>query len=201
MLFWTNRFAAMAVFGIALAGCDAGSQYKAAKDLPKPAEGDGHSHGEHVHGPHGGDIVELGKEEFHAEFLVDGKSHTVKVYLLGPDAKTAATTDAAEITIAPEGDMPPFVLKPAEGQPAGKASEFVLADEKIAHDLMDAGFVHGDLKIKIAGTAYNGHLDVHFDGDHAHDHGKEEQKKDDKPADSPTPIEPEKPAETKAEPK
>lgn len=194
------RFAALAVLGVALAGCNSGGDFKPVKELPKAAHDDhGHSHGEHAHGPHGGELVELGKEEYHAEFLLDGKTHTLKVFLLGPDAKTAATTDAAEITIASEGGGAPLTLKPAEGQPAGKASEFVLTDEKIVHDLNEAGFIHGDLKVKIGGTPYSGHLDAHFD--HDHDHGKEEMKKDDKSSESPTLIEPEKPAETPAEPK
>lgn len=199
MVSWMNRFAAVAVLGMALAGCNSGGDYKPVKDLPKAAHEDhGHSHGEHAHGPHGGELVELGKEEFHAELVVDGKTHTLKVFLLGPDAKTAATTDAAEITIAPEGGAA-ITLKPAEGQPEGKASEFSLSDEKVVHDLNEAGFIHGDLKVKIGGTPYNGHVDAHFD--HDHDHAKEEAKKDDKTADSPTLIEPEKPAETPAEPK
>jgi hypothetical protein len=199
MLSWTNRFAAVAVLGVALAGCNSGGDFKAVKDLPKAAHDDhGHSHGEHAHGPHGGELVELGKEEFHAEFVVDGKAHTLKVFLLGPDAKTAATTDASELSIVPEGGTP-IILKAAEGQPEGKVSEFALTDEKIVHDLNEAGFIHGDLKVKIGGTPYNGHLDAHFDEDH--DHGKEEMKKDDKASDSPTLIEPEKPAETPADPK
>lgn len=198
MLRWTDRWAAVAVLGLAVAGCNSGGDFKAVKELPKAADDHGHNHAEHAHGPHGGELVELGKEEYHAEFLVDGKTHSVKVYLLGPDAKTAATTTAVDITIAPEG-KPAFTLKPAEGQPEGMVSEFVLADEKVVHDLMDAGFIHGDLKVKIGGTPYNGHLDAHFD--HEHEHAAEGAKMDDKSAESPTPIEPEKPAEPKPETK
>ncbi len=188
MLRWTNRLAALAVLGVGLVGCDGGGAYKSTKELPVP-KADAHGHDEHAHGPHGGELVELGKEEFHAELVVDEKAHAIKAYLLGPDAKTAATTDAAELTIVMEDGKSSFVLKPAEGQPAGMAAEFVLADEKVVHDLLDAGFIHGDLKIKIGGTSYNGHLDVHFHGDH--DHG-DEMKKEDKPAETPTLIEPEK---------
>ncbi len=192
MVVWTRRIALVAAFGMMLAGCGDGGNYKAAKDLP-PAGHDehGHSHGEHAHGPHGGELVELGKEEFHAELVVDDLDHVIKVYLLGPDAKTAATTDAPELSIVPEGATAAWALKPAEGQPAGMVSEFVLADEKIVHDLLDAGFVHGELKIKIGTTPYIGHLDVHFEEKPDHDHAAE-KKPEQKPAESPTPIEPEK---------
>lgn len=190
MLRWTNRLAALAVLGVGLVGCTGEGNFKPVKELPK-ATHDEHAHGEHAHGPHGGELVELGKDEFHAELVVDGKAHAIKAYLLGPDAKTAATTDATDLTIVSEDGKSSFALKPAEGQPEGKASEFVLADEKVVHDLLDAGFIHGELKIKIGGTPYNGHLDVHFHGDHDDDHGAE-MKKDEKPADSPTLIEPEK---------
>lgn len=190
MMLWMRRWAVGSALGMLLAGCGDGGNYKAVKDLPEAGHEE-HGHGEHAHGPHGGELVELGKEEFHAEIVVDDKSHALKVYLLGPDAKTAATTDATELSIAPEGATTAWVLKPAEGQPEGMASEFVLADEKVVHDLLDAGFIHGELKIKIAGTPYNGHVDAHFDADHDHDHS-EEMKKDEKPSESPTPIEAEK---------
>ncbi len=191
MLRWTKQFAALTVLGVGLLGCNGGGEYKPAKDLPVPkADAHDHGHDEHAHGPHGGELIELGKEEFHAELIVDGKSHSLKVYLLGPDAKAAATTDATEVIVVPEGAKEGLVLKPAEGQPEGNVSEFVLVDEKAVHELVEAGFIHGDLKIKIGGTPYNAHLDVHFHGDD-HDHG-DEKKKDEAPAGSPTPIEPEK---------
>lgn len=188
----TKWFAVVAMLGVGLVGCSDSGNYKSAKELPQAGhEEHGHNHDEHAHGPHGGELIELGKEEFHAELLLDGKSHTVKVFLLGPDAKTAATSDATELTVVMEGGKSSFVLKPAEGQPEGMAAEFVLVDEKVVHDLLDAGFIHGELKIKIGGTPYNAHLDVHFHDDPDHDHG-DEMKKDDKPADGPTLIEPEK---------
>ncbi len=192
MLVWTRRFAAVSVLSAMLAGCGNGGNYKPVKELPQAAHDEhGHNHDEHAHGPHGGELVELGKEEFHAELIVDDKTQTVKVYLLGPDAKTAATTDATELSVVPEGAKAAWVLKPAEGQPEGKASEFVLADEKAVHELLDAGFIHGELKVKIGGTPYNAHLDVHFHGEADHD-AAAEMKKDEKPTESPTLIEPEK---------
>lgn len=190
MAVWTRRFAAASALTVLLVGCGDGGNFKPVKELPQAGHEE-HGHDEHAHGPHGGELIELGKEEFHAELIVDDKTHSLKVFLLGPDAKTAATTDAPELSIVPEGATTAWVLKPAEGQPEGMVSEFVLVDEKVVHDLLDAGFLHGDLKIKIGGTPFNAGLDIHFHGDHDHDHG-DEMKKEEKPAESPTPIEPEK---------
>src|SRR5687768_7475184 len=86
-----------------LIGCDTPqSEFKPAAQLPAAAHDD-HAHGEAAEGPHHGSLVELGAEEFHAEIVVDAKAHALKLYLLGPDGKTAASTSAAEATIAVEG--------------------------------------------------------------------------------------------------
>ncbi|HTN02959.1 MAG TPA: hypothetical protein VL132_13825, partial [Planctomycetaceae bacterium] len=69
---------------------------------------------------------------------------------------------------------------PLEGEGEGKASKFELADEKVVHDLLDAGFLHGSLKVQIGEKAYEGHIDAHFD--HDHDDHKDEKPAADKPA-------------------
>lgn len=170
-----------------LIGCGPTAEYKTNEQLQSER---GHEH-EHDHehggaaGPHGGALVELGEEEYHAEVVVDEKTHSLVVYLLGKDAKSASPIAATELTVGLGGEKSvtlKAVTQAEDGE--GKASKFELADEKVVHDLLDAGFLHGSLKVQIGEKAYEGHIDAHFD--HDHDHA------DEKPADKPA-------GETKAE--
>lgn len=178
-LTWVSM-AALGLFG-AVIGCDGGkSDYKKADDLKKaPALHDEHEHG--AKGPHGGSLVELGDEEFHAEVVLDHDAHALRVFVLGKDAKTASPTAATELSVHPEG-KDPITLKaaPQEGDGDGKSSRFELIDEKLVHDILDAKFLHGDLKITIGDKPYSGHIDMHLDDVH-HEHKDEAKKEDGKP--------------------
>ncbi|WLD14380.1 hypothetical protein [Planctellipticum variicoloris] len=166
-----------------LIGCGPTAEYKTNEQL-KTERGDDHDHDDHGHGaagPHGGSLVELGEEEYHAEVVVDEKTHSLVVYLLGKDAKTASPIAATEVTVGLGGDKSATLkAAPLEGEGEGKASKFELADEKVVHDLLDAGFLHGSLKVQIGEKAYEGHIDAHFD--HDHDDHKDEKPAADKPA-------------------
>ncbi len=160
-------------------GCDKQSDYKPVGDVKKAPALPDHSHG--AKGPHGGGIVELGDEEYHAEVLVDHDSESVIVYVLGKDAKTAEAVAAADLSIALEGKEP-LTLKAASqsGDGEGKASKFSLVDHDLVHTLMDAGFLHGDLRITIADKPYIGHIDYHLDGSSHDEHGHDEHAHDEK---------------------
>lgn len=167
---------AMGLLGGAV-GCDgAKSDYKKADDLKKaPAVHDDHGHGEK--GPHGGSIVELGEEEFHAEIVLDHDAHALRVFVLGKDAKTAEPTSATEVIVAIEGkDAVTLKAAPQEGDGEGKSSRFELVDEKLVDAILDAKFLHGDLRIAIGDKPYSGHIDMHLD-DVQHEH-KDDMKKD-----------------------
>lgn len=150
-------------------GCNGSSDYKtpsAIKANPLPD----HGHGEK--GPHGGGIVELGEEEFHAEIVVDHDDHKLIVYVLGKDAKTPEAVAGTEITMTPEGkDALTLKAAPQTGDAEGKASKFELVDDALVHALLDAGFLHGDLRITIGEKPFLGHVDYHLDGGH-HDHAE-----------------------------
>ena len=57
----------------------------------------------------------------------------------------------------------------------------MLVDHDLVHTLMEAGFLHGDLRISIGDKPYIGHIDYHLDGsahdEHGHDEHKEGEKK------------------------
>lgn len=171
---------AMGLLGGAV-GCDGGkSDYKKADDLKKaPAVHDDHGHGEK--GPHGGSIVELGEEEFHAEIVLDHDAHILRVFVLGKDAKTAEPIAATEITVAVEGkDAVTLKAAPQEGDGDGKASRFELIDEKLVHDILDAKFLHGKVQLTIGDKPFSGKIDMHLDDVH-HEHKHEAKKDDAKP--------------------
>lgn len=187
---WNGWLVVVAMTGLLAAGCDGSkSEFKTAKELNTGKGHDEHDH-DHDAGPHGGAIVELGADEYHAEIVVDGKAHALRVYMLGPDAKTAAPVAATELKIATE-DNQTLTLKaaPQTGETEGKASLFELADEKAVDGLEKAGYLHGSLQIEIGGKAYRGDVDAHFDGGSHEDHKEEAHKDepaapagDDKPA-------------------
>src|SRR5690242_11563731 len=57
-----------------------------------------HDHGA-AQGPHGGDVVGLDTENYHAEVTHDAASNRVGVYILGDDATTVVPLDAKSVTI------------------------------------------------------------------------------------------------------
>jgi hypothetical protein len=172
------------MFGLA-AGCNQQTgDFKTAKQINEGKKAAGQPHEHESEGPHGGAIVELGDEEYHAEVVIDPKTYTLSVYLLGKDAKTATPIAAEEVTVVTEDDSK-LKLKavPQDGESGGKASKFELAEEATVGPIAKAGFLHGALKLEIDGKPYGGDIDLHFDGS-SHDDGKDEPKKDDSEAPS-----------------
>ena len=130
-------------------------------------------HKEHAHpseGPHHGDLVELGNEEYHAE-IVHGEAGSVTVYILDSAAKVAVPIDATELTIniTHDGNAKQFKL-PADrdaSDPEGKSSRFSLKDEELASDLDSADAV-AKLAVTIEGKSYSGKISHAHEGDHKH---------------------------------
>jgi len=131
---------------------------------------------EHAHlseGPHHGDLVELGNEEFHAE-VVHGEGGRVSVYILDSSAKAAVPIDATELTIniTHDGNAEQFKL-PADrdaADPEGKSSRFSLKDEELASDL-DSHDAAAKLVVMINGKSYSGKIAHDHDAEHKHDDG------------------------------
>ena len=167
-----NLFVSLAAaVALTSVGCDPKAGNKPVGDLKKaPASGHDHEHG--AKGPHGGGLIELGAEEYHAELVVDHASHSLIVYVLGKDAKTPELVTATEVTVTPEGkDAVTLKAAPQEGEADGKTSKFAVENEDLVHALEEAKFVHGDLRIVINEKNFVGHIDYHMDGsDHDHDH-------------------------------
>jgi len=136
---------------------------------------------EHAHpteGPHHGDLVELGNEEYHAE-IVHSAGGEVTVYVLDSHAEKAVPIDATEVVINLTHDRQAEQFKlpatPDAGDPAGKSSKFSLKDEELAGDL-DAEGTAAKLVVSISGKSYTGKIEHHHEGE-GHDHAHEKTEK------------------------
>lgn len=161
--------------------------YKATQEVKK-ADGSAQDHdhsshqGGHTHygaGPHGGSLIELGGDDYHAELVLDHGAHALRIFLLKADAKTPLPTNATEVTLAIDKNQK-LSLKalPLDGEDAGWSSRFELVDEEFVHNLVDRGFLHGDLSVPIGKNTFDSHLDIHFEhGDSKPDHKHEGETK------------------------
>jgi hypothetical protein len=120
-------------------------------------------------GPHHGSLIELGKEEFHAELVHDERS--VTIYVLDSTGKNAVPIDAGEVLINLLHDGKPEQFKlpamPEESDPSGKSSRFVSNDPELVSHL-DAEAASPKLSISINGKSYRGAIT--HDHEHAHAH-------------------------------
>lgn len=144
------------------------------------SEGDGHDHAEHAHaevGPHDGDLIELGNEEYHAELVHDEAAGKVTIYVLDSSAKKAVPIESTELIINlkhdGKGEQFKLAAAPQEGDGEGKSSRFVSDDKELVEDLESKGTV-ARLVVEIAGKSFTGDIK------HDHDHGDHKDHKHDK---------------------
>ncbi len=158
--------AAMALF----VGCNG-----PASDTKADAES-AHAHDHPSEGPHGGQLIELGDEEYHAELIHDDDAETVTIYLLDGAAKKEVAIAEKELTLnmTHDGHADQFKLA-AEPDASGKASKFVSSDAHLVEGLDDGA--EGQLVVSIGGTNYSGH--VAHDHDHDHDDHDDDDHDDD----------------------
>jgi hypothetical protein len=145
---------------IGLAGCGGpGQDYH---PVPKGVKVQDEPHGLE-HGPHGGHLVELGEEEYHAEVVFDAKTGKITVYILDSTAKAPSPTDAKEITLklAIDGKPESFALAavPQAGDPGGKSSRFELAgNADIKSHIKDEEDLKGSVNATIRGKSFSGDI-------------------------------------------
>ncbi len=146
-------------------------------DEPGHFAGDGHDHGTAVAaehptvGPHGGHLIELGNEEYHAELVHDEPTHTVTVYLLDAQGQQPAAVTPSEITLQlfRERKFVKYTLQPAAQQEATASDvRFAVVDEALCDALCHEDHVAGRLQVTIEGRAYTG--EIEHDDAEEHDH-------------------------------
>jgi hypothetical protein len=121
--------AALLVVGLSavLAGCGKSPvQQQQAKPQPTEAATE-HAHKE---GAHQGVIVEIGRDNYHAEAVFE-KEGVIRLYTLGKDDAIVQEVElqSLEAHVKPEGDMEAtpvtFEAEPQKGDAAGKTSRFI----------------------------------------------------------------------------
>jgi hypothetical protein len=156
-----TRFLLVGIAGLALlAGCNSANQgfhevKKGARVKDQP-----HSHEE---GPHGGHLVELGEEEYHAELALDPKASKITLYILDSTAKKPVPIDAKEIKLELTigGQPKSFAAKavPDKDDPSGKSSRFEVADNAdIKANIKDEEDLKGSVTAPIGGKTYTGKI-------------------------------------------
>ncbi|WP_182865226.1 hypothetical protein [Stieleria mannarensis] len=172
---FTFRFMSLLGLVVVLTGCggtsdppsDSGDATAQSGSSDHTTSHDDHGHPEH--GPHGGDLVELGNEAYHAE-LVHGDDGILMYVLDGSASKQVPiAAEKLMLSLKHDGQVASFLLAadPDSDDPLGESSRFKSADEKL-HDWLDAG-AEGAVVIEIDGKSYTGN--VAHDHDHSgHDH-------------------------------
>ncbi len=173
-----SKLCALSITGLAVGflGCAGESSSDGPETAGPPATADSHEgHNHPSEGPHHGDLVELGNEEYHAEVLHDDAAGTVTIYVLNSGATEQVPIEATEIMINVKHDGKPeqfeLAATPDENDPAGKSSRFVSKDKELAEHL-DEEDAAPQLVLSINGKSFRGkiaHDHDHAHGDHDHD--------------------------------
>lgn len=179
---WKCSLPVLALGLTLLCGCGGKEEYREFSDADNVTNTAGHDHHHHHHdlGPNGGHLVELGDEQYHAEVLFDASDRSLTVYLLGPDAETAAPVAVEEITFTLDGGDAPQTItltaSPVETDGENLASRFASEAGAVPETVRDAEDLHGSITAVIEGTSLTGaishdhHGHDHHEHDDAHDH-------------------------------
>ncbi|NUQ61927.1 MAG: hypothetical protein HUU20_05540 [Pirellulales bacterium] len=151
----------------------------------RPVAGAGHdehdhaSEAEHVHpteGPHGGHLIELGEEEYHAELLHDEATHTVTVHILDAAGKAPVPIpqDAVILQLFLDGKFVDYALKPVREAGTAGASEFAVQSEPATDTLLHAEKLQGRLRVTIGDRQYTGVIQHTSHAHEGHEHAAHE---------------------------
>ena len=134
------------------------------------------AHDHSAPGPHGGDMIVLGEEEYHAELTHDEATHTVAVYLLDSTGKEPVSSEQGSITLQvfKDGDFVDYALKAT-----GDDGAFSTTDEQLCDLLLHSEEVKGRLHATIAGKEYVGTIELAAHDHAEHDQGTEHTEHDD----------------------
>ncbi len=180
---------AVAALSISFAGCGSNSSEAptntVAGTLPPTADAEHDDHAGHDHaadaghehpteGPHGGHLIELGDELYHAELLHDEKTHTVTIHLLDGAGKQPVAIPEAQISLQlfRDGQFVKYVFTSVP-ETGGSASQFAIVDMALCDALCHEDETRGRMQVTINGKPYTGTIEhsSHGDDDHeGHDH-------------------------------
>ncbi len=159
------RIIGSVIIGLSVIASPVNSQASSAP--PAHDHADHHDHDHASEGPNHGDLIELGKKEFFAEFVLNEKEDRVIIFLLDHEAKNYVPIDAPTIAINLKLQGKPMQFKlradPQKGESSTASSRFTMK----SHELVDA--LHDEhseakLSLKIGKKAFVSK--VHLDHDH-----------------------------------
>ena len=171
-----STFLAIAALSIFSIGCEqslntpvggTGTSTQENGQAPDAHEGHDHSTADHT-APHGGHLIELGRNhEYHAELVDDHKTETLVVYMMDGDMKPMTINEASISVVITSGDKTEtFELL---GSQPGGSSEFSSNDEALM-GMLDTDGAKGKLRATIDDKPFTGT----FTHD-AHGHSDDEQ--------------------------
>jgi hypothetical protein len=133
---------------------------------PDAHEGHDHAAADHT-APHGGHLIELGRNhEYHAELVDDHNTETLVVYMMDGDMKPLTINQASVSLVITSGEKTEtFELR---GSQPGGSSEFRSNDEAMM-GLFDAEEAKGKLRATIDGKPFTGTFNHQA---HGHDHAE-----------------------------
>ena len=135
-----------------------------------PGEGqhpeDHHDHDHGALGPHGGHVLVLGDEQYHAEWTHDDKSGEIAIYLLDADIKEDVATTAELITIATtireETQTYELAADNQDQADPPRASRFKTTNPNLLTALKQAGSgVDAQVRVVIDGSLFRGTFEKH----------------------------------------
>ena len=158
---------AMGVMALGLAVAWAAGGVAAMAAQPTAKKG-GHAHAHPTEGPHHGSLIELGRENYHAELVHDPDADMVTIYVLDGAAQDAVPIDAKQLTLnLLVGGKPQqfqLVAQPQPTDPEGMSSAFGCTSKPMCAALDSKGTT-GRLNVKIMGKVFVGTV-----GGHSHHH-------------------------------
>ena len=151
---------------IACGGCSSGDAPAVTtqnEEQPAPPE-DAHQHPAHSHGPHDGQVLDLGHDhKFHAELVEDTAKKALSVYILDGELKEfPIDPKPLALVLMVDGDAKTFEIE-AVGE--GKTAHFASQDESIL-EAFHSQDGEGKLRVTIDDTPFSATVDKH---DHSHE--------------------------------
>ena len=138
--------------------------FGAAPPVPAAPASAPHAHAHPAEGPHHGTLIELGREDYHAELVHDEKADSVTIYILDAAAAQAVPIAAAPLMLnvrtAGTAQQFPLAEQPQGTDPEGSSSAFSTTDKRLGRALHTKGAT-GHLNVEIAGKRYVGRIGVH----------------------------------------
>lgn len=136
------------VIALLVVGCDS-------KTTPNTSNTGKKEEHAHEHGPHGGEVLEVGEEIAHIELVHDEKAGKMTLYILGKDGKTAEAIEEAPMLNVKHKDTQKQIKTTAVNATQNKSSQFEATDEILKEE------VEGRIAVTIKGTKYNVDLEHH----------------------------------------